>query len=175
MEYRNVYRRDGTPTGETVEKHAPRRAGDFFLHALLVMKTMDSPPPGQGEGRYIVQQRSLRARYFAGKWDVTGGGVQAGETPAQAACREAMEELKLSVPEKKLHLAHTYTVEWGDGSGLHLFLYACRVPVPQNGFQWDEGEVNAVGVFPYHQFRAWVMDHNDEAFGRALDEIERTL
>jgi hypothetical protein len=32
-----------------------------------------------------------------------------------------------------------------------------------------------VGVFPFHMFRAWAMDHNDEAFGQALDRIEAAL
>lgn len=175
MEYRAVYRRDGTPTGEVVEKHAPKRPGDFFRHALLVMKTADSPAPGQGEGRYIVQQRSLKARYFAGKWDVTGGGVQAGETPAQAAAREAWEELSLRVPAEKLSLIYEYSVEWEDGSGLLLSMFACRVAVPEEGFHWDAREVNDVRVFPFHVFRAHALDHNDARFAAALDRIESTI
>ncbi len=51
MEYRAVYRKDGTPTGEIVEKHALKRPGDYFRHVVLAMKTQDSPPPGLGEGR----------------------------------------------------------------------------------------------------------------------------
>ena len=175
MEYRAVYRRDGTATGEIVEKHAPKRPGDYFRHVLLVMKTQNSPPPGQGEGQYIVQQRSLKARFFAGKWDVTGGGVQAHETPAQAAVREAKEELNLALSPDDLSLAYEYTVHWQDGTGLIVSMYACRVAVPENGFTWDRREVNDVGVFPFHMFRAWVMDHNDEAFGQALDRIEAAL
>ena len=110
MEYRSVCRRDGTATGEIAEKHAPRRPGDYFRHVVLVLKTKDSPPPGQGEGLYIVQQRSLKARYFAGKWEVTGGGVQAGETPVQAAIREAKEELHLSISPDELIHAYDYTI-----------------------------------------------------------------
>ncbi len=41
----------------------------------------------------MVQQRALKARYYAGKWDMTGGGVRAGETPVEAAVRELSEEL----------------------------------------------------------------------------------
>ena len=174
-EYRAVYRRDGTATGEIVEKHAPKRPGDYFRHVVLVMKTQNSPPPGQGEGRYIVQQRSLKARHFAGKWDVTGGGVQAHETSAQAAVREAKEELNLDISPEHLSLAYEYAVHWQDGTGLFISMYSCRVPVPENGFVWNEEEVNDVGVFPFHVFRAQVMDHNDEAFGNALDHIEETL
>ena len=175
MEYRAVYRKDGTPTGEIVEKHAPKRPGDYFRHVILVMKTQNSPPPGQGEGQYIVQQRSLKARFFAGKWDVTGGGVQAHETPVQAAVREAKEELNLDLCAEDLFLIYEYTVHWQDGTGLFLSMYACRVPVPENGFSWNKREVNDVDVFPFHVFRAHVMDHNDDAFGQALDRIEKTL
>ena len=175
MEYREVYRENGQATGETVEKHAPRRPGDFFRHVVLVLKEKSSPPPGQGEGLYIAQQRSLKARYFSGKWDVTGGGVQAGETPVQAAVREAREELGLSLCESDLVPIYDYTVRWQDGSGLLISMYACRAAAPEGGFQWDPREVNDVALMPYHAFRAHVMDHNDEAFGQALDRIEATL
>ena len=40
------------------------------------------------DGQYIVQQRSLKAKYYAGKWDMIGGSVMAGETPEAAAIRE---------------------------------------------------------------------------------------
>ncbi len=175
MEYRSVCRRDGTLTGEIMEKHAPKRPGDYFRHVVLVLKTKDSPPPGQGEGLYIVQQRSLKARYFAGKWDVTGGGVQAGETPVQAAIREAREELHLSLSRVELIHAYDYTVDWQDGTGLIISMYACRAAVPEGGFTWDAREVNDVQVMPFHLFRAHVMDHNDEAFGQALDQIEAAI
>ncbi len=175
MEYRERVLRDGTPTGDIREKHAPKRPGDYFRHAVIVMKTRTSPPPGQGEGMYIVQQRSLQARFFAGKWDVTGGGVRAGETPEQAILRETREELDLSIAPESLRRVYEYTVDWPDGTGLLIAMFACRVSVPENGFRWDPREVNDVRVLPFHVFRAHVMDHNDEAFGRALDEIERTI
>lgn len=172
MEYREVCRRDGSMTGEIVEKHAPKRAGDYFRHVLLFLKMENSPPPGQGEGLYLVQQRSLKARYFAGKWDVTGGGVQAGETPLHAAVREAKEELRLELQEAQLTLVKEYPVDWPDGTGLVISAYACRIKLPDNGLSWDETEVNSAGVYPFSQFRRWVMDHNDEAFGRMMDWIE---
>ena len=146
-EFRAVYRRDGTATGEIVEKHAPKRPGDYFRHVVLVMKTQSSPPPGQGEGCYIVQQRSLKARYFAGKWDVTGGGVQAHETSAQAAVREAKEELRLDISPDDLSLVYEYTVHWQDGTGLFISMYACRVPLPEKGFDWDAREVISLFMF----------------------------
>ena len=175
MEYREVLTREGTPTGEIVEKHAPKRPGCYFGHVLLVMKTADSPLPSRGEGQYIVQQRSLKARYYAGKWDVTGGGVQAGETAKEAAIREAREELLLSISPDQLVFSRSFPVDWPDGTGLFVTMFGCRVPVPDGGFTFDEREVNDVRIFPFSEFRAQVMDHNDEAFGRLLDEIEGTV
>ena len=175
MEYREVFRRDGSSTGEIVEKHAPKKPGDCFRHVLVVMKTIDSPEPGKGEGSYIVQQRSLKARYYAGKWDVTGGSVQAGETPKDAIVREIKEELQMTVSPDELILAHEETVDWDDGTGLLVSMFACRIAVPEEGFVWDDREVNDVRVLPFHEFRAHLMDHNDEAFGQALDRIEVTF
>ncbi len=175
MEYHELYRRDGTSTGRIVPKHRKDEPGDYFLHALVILKAADSPLPGQGEGRYIMQQRSLHARYYAGKWDVTGGAVQAGETPAQAAVREVREEMGLQIREDDLHLYHQYYADWADGSGLIISVFACRAAVPADGFHWDVNEVNDVRVVPYPEFRMHVLDHNDEAFGEALARIEETL
>lgn len=175
MERHEVFRRDGTPTGRIVEKHAPREAGQYFLHAILVMKTEDSPPAGCGEGFYIMQQRSLKARFYAGKWDVTGGGVKAGETPREAAVREAYEELGISVSPDALKEYYKYYADWDDGSGLIITLFGCRAAVPPGGFVISREEVNDVKIVPFHVFREAVLDHNDEAFGRALDRVEADL
>ena len=159
-------------SGRLVEKHEPRHPGEYFRHVLIVMKTADSPVPGEGEGNYIVQQRSLKARFYPGKWDFTGGGVLAGETPADAAVREVKEELHLDIPADRLYLAHEEPVDWDDGSGLLVSIYACRAEVPAKGFEWNQREVNDVRVFPFHVFRGFIMDHNGESFGAALDRIE---
>ena len=45
-EYRDVYTRDGVKTGEIREKHAPDRPGDYFLHAIDILRCRD--------GRYIL-------------------------------------------------------------------------------------------------------------------------
>ncbi len=174
-EYREIYHRDGTPTGVSVEKHATRKPGDYFRHVVIVLKTSTSPLPGTGEGWYIVQQRSLMARYYAGKWDMTGGSVLFGETPEQAIVREVQEELHLHIPIQALTLAHQEIIDWDDGTGVLLYLYACRVNIPESGIIWDDYEVNDVQIMPFHQFREHIMDHNSEELGQALDRIEKTL
>jgi 8-oxo-dGTP diphosphatase len=48
------------------------------------------------EGRVLAQQRAWPARH-AGRWELPGGGVEAGETDAAALARECAEELAVTV------------------------------------------------------------------------------
>lgn len=175
MEYIDVFLRDGTPTGRVVEKHAPKQPGDYYRHAIVIMKCADSPAPGQGEGLYIMQQRSLKARYSPGKWDVTGGAVIAGETPAEAAVREAMEEVGVSADPKDLKLYHQYHMDWDNDNGLIVFVYACRVEIPEGGLVWNEREVNDVKIASFQEFYSHVLHNKDEAFAEALRRIEKEI
>ena len=137
MEMREVFLRDGTPTGRIVEKHAQGEGGEYFRHAIVIMRVPD--------GRYILQQRSLKARWYPGKWDVTGGGVAAGETPAQAAAREAYEELGVRVDPAALKHVLRYITDWEDGSGgLIVDMFFAEVEIPEGGFDIDRYEVNDV-------------------------------
>ena len=175
MEYIEVFTREGKPTGKIKEKHDKKVSGEYYRHVLVIMKTSDSPSPGKGEGRYIVQQRSLRAKYYAGKWDMTGGGVRAGETPVQAAVRELKEELGISTKEDELIPAFDYIKDWDDGTGMLISVYMIRIAVPEEGFKFDPYEVNDVRIMPFSEFYGHVMDHNDEEMGNGLKKIEMTL
>jgi len=175
MEYIDVYTRDGIPTGKIKEKHEAKLRGEYYRHVLIIMKTKDSPAPREGEGMYIVQQRSLKAKYYAGKWDMTGGGVRSGETPTEAAVRELSEELGIVVNPQDLKLAFDYIKDWDDGTGLLASVFMIRVEVPENGFSFNHYEVNDVKVMPFHEFLYHVSDHNDEYFCNGLKEIENIL
>ena len=175
MEFIDIFTKDGKFTGVSRPKHDPKKPGEYYRHVLIIMKTTDSPAPGEGEGKYIVQQRSLKAKYYAGKWDMTGGAVMAGETPEAAAVREVQEELAITIPADELKLGFERTVEWDDGTGLLVSVFMCRVDVPEGGFKFDAREVNDVRVMPFHEFLYHVSDHNDEDFCNGLREIEMKL
>ncbi len=175
MEYIDIFTRDGKYTGVTRPKHDPKKPGEYYRHVLVIMKTADSPAPGEGEGQYIVQQRSFKARYYAGKWDMTGGAVSAGEKLEAAAIREVQEELFISIPEQDLKLGFERIIDWDDGTGVLISVFMCRVAVPEGGFKFDTREVNDVKVMRFHEFLYHVSDHNDEDFCDGLREIERIL
>ena len=115
LEYRDVYTREGAPKGAARPKHAHNQPGDYFLHAIDILRCDD--------GRYILQQRSLSARHYPGVWDVTGGGVLSGETPPQAGIREAMEELGVTVDPENMREIYRDHADWDDGTGLIIYVY----------------------------------------------------
>ncbi|ADL35442.1 NUDIX domain-containing protein [Butyrivibrio proteoclasticus B316] len=175
MEYIDIFTRDGQFTGVSRPKHDPKTTGEYYRHVLIIMKTTDSPAPGKGEGQYIVQQRSLKARFYPGKWDMTGGAVMAGETPEAAAIRETKEELDITIPADELKFGFEHIVDWDDGTGAIVTVFMCRVDVPEEGFKYDTHEVNDVKIMPFGEFLYHVSDHNDEDFCNALKKIEKTL
>lgn len=168
MGMRKVYTKDGVFTGRIEEKHAPMQPGDYFLHAIIILKTEDDG--------YIMQQRSLKARHCPGKWDVTGGGVAADETTAQAAVREAYEELGVEVrPEVLRHFLREVTT-WESGvNGIIIDTYAARAKVPADGFHIAEREVNDVKVVGFEEFLENVMYNKTEVFRDALIRIDREI
>lgn len=167
MEMRDIYLRDGTFTGRSIEKHAPIQKGEYLLHAILIMKTMD--------GDYIMQQRALKAKYYPGRWDVTGGGVRAGETSAQAAVREALEELGVEAePESLAHMLREIT-EWGEDYGMICDTYAARVEIPEKGFTINRWEVNDVKVVKFDEFLKCVTYNKTDDFYRMLERVEREI
>jgi len=175
MEYIDIFNRDRKSTGITRPKHDSKRPEEYYRHAITIMKTSDSPAPGEGEGQYIVQQRSLKAKYYAGKWDMTGGGVMAGETPEQAACREVKEELGITINRENIKLGFEHVIDRDDGTGLLVSVFMRRVRVPDGGFKFDPYEVNDVKIMPFHEFLEHVSDHNDEKLCNGLKEIDRIL
>ena len=167
MEKRDVFLRDGTFTGLTIEKHTPMQKGWFLRHAVIIMKTMD--------GQYVMQQRSLKAKYSPGEWDVTGGGVVSGETSAQAAVREALEEVGVEVKMENLHYMMSELHYWGEEYDMICDTYAARVNLPENGFKISEYEVNDVKCVPFEEFIGTVSYNKSEAFCEMLRRVEREI
>lgn len=158
--------RDGTPTGKIVPKHTPQNDGEYFRHTVVILALDD--------GRYILQQRSLKARYYPGKWDVTGGGVSAGETSAEAAAREAYEELGVRVRPEECRHVFTETTDWRDSpGGLILDMYYARAAIPEGGFRLAEREVNDVRIVDYHEFVESIRFNKTPEFMAAVENIER--
>lgn len=89
-EYLDIYDIHRTSTGRTHERGTSLPEGGFALvvHLLLFNE----------EGKLLVQKRVSDKSSWPDMWDISlGGHVQAGETSAQGAAREAFEELGITL------------------------------------------------------------------------------
>lgn len=54
------------------------------------------------EGKILLQHRAADAKRNPNNWGSFGGGIEEGETPEQAARREAFEEIEYTLQNPKL-------------------------------------------------------------------------
>ncbi|HCC00996.1 MAG TPA: hypothetical protein DEP42_07280 [Ruminococcaceae bacterium] len=94
MEMIDIRDSEGKPTGRTVPRSHVLVDDEFMLAVHIFIYRQDH--------RFLLQKRSLQKRLYPGKWDVTGGGVQAGEDSLHAALREVKEEVGLTLAPKSL-------------------------------------------------------------------------
>jgi isopentenyldiphosphate isomerase len=86
---------NGNKTGRVATRGECR--ANSYWHRLAVVFVVND------DGLVLLQKRSPNKAAFPGCWDKSvGGGVRAGETPAQAAVRETGEEIGLAISEKDL-------------------------------------------------------------------------
>ena len=94
MEIWDIYDSNRQKTGRTCPRSEKLRDGhcdgDYMLVAMVLI--FDT------QGRMLIQQRPMHLGWEPGKWTMTAGGaVKAGETSAEAACRELYEELGITL------------------------------------------------------------------------------
>ena len=90
MEYWDIYDKNKKLTGRTMKRNDfTMQDGDYHLTVLGVICRPD--------GKFLITQRALDKHWGAGWWEVSGGGVMAGETSEQAVYREILEETGLDV------------------------------------------------------------------------------
>ena len=91
---------DGAPTGVRKTKSQVHRDGDWHraAHVWIV-------GPDRG---VVLQQRSLRKENYPGLWDVSAAGhLSAGESAIEAAVRETLEEIGLTIEPGELEQVMT--------------------------------------------------------------------
>ncbi|MEA2324773.1 MAG: 8-oxo-dGTP diphosphatase [Solirubrobacteraceae bacterium] len=68
---------------------------------------------GDRDGRVLLLRRAADDDIHPGLWELPGGGIDPGETPAQAAARELREEAGLDLTEDDL----AEWASWARGAG----------------------------------------------------------
>ena len=90
------------------------------------------------DGRILLVKRS-----DVGAWELPSGGLEAGESVAQAAVREIYEETGLRV--SITHLVGLYSLPGWGAEGAHVALFAARVV--GGALRPQPGETDELGFF----------------------------
>lgn len=101
MELWDIYDENKQPTGRTMLRDDWNMKDDEFH--LTVQAAIKRP-----DGRFLITQRKLTKSWGAGWWEVSGGGVLAGETSREAVIREVREETGLDIASSNGDLIFTY-------------------------------------------------------------------
>lgn len=101
MEQWDIYDQNKVLTGRRMNRNDWRmQPGDYHLTVLGILENLD--------GQYLITQRQLDKDWAAGWWEVTGGGVRAGETSEEAIVRELHEETGLDITQATGGFQYTY-------------------------------------------------------------------
>ena len=86
----DIYDENKELTGRTMKRNDwNMKPGDYHLTVLGVVRHID--------GRYLITKRVMTKSWAPGWWEVSGGGVLAGEDSHTAVLREVREETGLDV------------------------------------------------------------------------------
>lgn len=86
----DIYDENKALTGRTMKRNDwNMKPGDYHLTVLGVIRHTD--------GRYLITKRVMTKSWAPGWWEVSGGGVMAGEDSYTAVLREVREETGLDV------------------------------------------------------------------------------
>lgn len=166
MEYRDIYTAALERTGKVVPKHGYSLArGEYYYHVHILLRDVG--------GLWLMQRRALDARHYPGQWDVTGGGVIAGEDDPHAAVREAREELGLDIDPAALRHAGRETSLWGEARGNITDIFACEVPIDLGALKLNPREVADARLVTLSEFIDTVMYNKTEYYRRTLERAAR--
>jgi isopentenyl-diphosphate Delta-isomerase len=142
MEYVDVLDSSGHPVGSRKPKSEAHRDGDWHgaAHVWILNK----------ERQILIQRRSPTKENYPNLWDVSvAGHISAGETPVEAALREAQEELGVVLVPAECRYLFTIAeqVALNNGSYLdneyhHVFLVEKDLDV--RDLKFSDGEVAEV-------------------------------
>lgn len=114
MELWDIYNKNKQLTGRTMVRNDwCLKDDEYHLTVLGIIRNT--------EGKYLITQRVMTKAWAAGWWEVSGGGVQAGESSREAVNREVFEETGLNIADKEPICMLTYSRE-NPGEGDNYFV-----------------------------------------------------
>lgn len=136
MERWDIYDKNKVRTGRTMERNHFNLADDeYHLTVLGVIRRPD--------GRFLITKRVMTKAWAPGWWEVSGGGVQAGESSEEAVRREVKEETGLDVRNAEGGYVFTYKrVNPDEGDNYFVDVYRFVMDIDEKDVSFQEAEID---------------------------------
>lgn len=130
----DIYDGNRNLTGTTIPREgAFLTEGQYMLYVLALIE--------DASGRFLITQRSLDKHWGAGWWEVTGGGVRAGESSLGALRREVPEEVGLELGDEDHSPVYSYeNVDLKRGDNYFVDIYHLRLDFDKSDVSLVDGE-----------------------------------
>ena len=117
----DIYDSEGKRTGKVIQRaDAFLNEGEYMLYVLGIIQNQDD--------KFLITRRALDKHWAAGEWEVSGGGVRAGEDARDAIIREVREETGLDVADKTNDPIYRYVnVDLARGDNYIVNIYHFRL------------------------------------------------
>ncbi len=134
MEFWDIYDAQKRRTGRTMKRNDwILKDGEYHLTVLGVIQRTD--------GKFLITQRVMTKSWAPGWWEVSGGGVQAGEESLDACMREVFEETGLDVHGADGGYQFTYKRENpGEGDNYFVDVYKFVMDFDEKDLKIRENE-----------------------------------
>lgn len=132
----DIYDKNKQRTGRTMKRNDWCLADDeYHLTVLGVVRHTD--------GRYLITKRKMDKSWAPGWWEVSGGGVMAGEESADAVRREVLEETGLDVNGAEGGYMFSYHRENpGEGDNYFVDIYRFTLDFEESDIRAQEDETD---------------------------------
>ena len=136
MEFWDIYDENKQPTGRKMKRNDwCLKEGEYHLTVLGVIARPD--------GTFLITKRVMTKAWAPGWWEVSGGGVQAGETSEEAVRREVREETGLNVSDAEGGYLFTYKkVNLEEGDNYFVDVYRFVMDIDERDVSFQEAEID---------------------------------
>ena len=136
MEFWDIYDENKQLTGRKMKRNDwCLKEGEYHLTVLGVIAIPD--------GTFLITKRVMTKAWAPGWWEVSGGGVQAGESSEEAVRREVKEETGLDVRNAEGGYAFTYKrVNPDEGDNYFVDVYRFVMDIDEKDVSFQEAEID---------------------------------
>ena len=136
MEFWDIYDENKQLTGRKMKRNDwCLKEGEYHLTVLGVIARPD--------GTFLITKRVMTKAWAPGWWEVSGGGVQAGESSEEAVRREVKEETGLDVRNAEGGYALTYKrVNPDEGDNYFVDVYRFVMDIDEKDVSFQEAEID---------------------------------